>query len=156
MATLDNAGIIREMYVAWNDRDFDRYASFATADARMTNVPFGAKLGFREYGEVWAKAFPDGKIELMNLVAQGDMAVGEFTGRGTHTGVLKGPSGEIAPTGQRVEMPFVEVYRLRNGKISEGRIYFDTGTMLAQLGISPGATATQQQQFTAPAPQPRH
>jgi steroid delta-isomerase-like uncharacterized protein len=155
MATLDNAGIIREMYSAWNDKDMDRYASFATADARMTSVPFGAKLGFREYGEGWARAFPDGKIELMNLVAQGDMVVGEFTGRGTHTGGLKGPTGEIPATGRRVEMSFVEVYRLRNGKISEGKIYFDTGTMLAQLGMSPGATATQQQ-VSAPAPQPRH
>jgi predicted ester cyclase len=156
MATLDNGGIIREMYAAWNERDFDRYASFATTDARMTNVPFGAKLGFREYGEGWAKGFPDGKIELMNLVAQGDTVVGEFTGRGTHTGVLKSPRGEIPATGRRVEMSFVEVYRLRNGKICEGRIYFDTGTMLAQLGLSPGATTTQQQQVTAPVPQPRH
>ena len=154
MATLDNSGIIREMYAAWNDKDLDRYASCATADARMTHVPFGTKLGFREYGEGWARAFPDGKIELMNLVAQGDFVVGEFTGRGTHTGTLKGPTGEIPATGRRVEMSFVEVYRLRNGKISEGRIYFDTGTMLAQLGISPGATT--QQQFSAPAPQPRH
>ncbi len=155
MATLDNAGIIREMYAAWNDKDMDRYASCATADAQMTNVPFGAKLGFREYGEGWARAFPDGKIELMNLVAQGDLVMTEFTGRGTHTGVLKAPAGEIPASGRRAEMSFVEVYRLRNGKITEGRIYFDTETMLAQLGISPGATATQQQ-FTAATPQPRH
>jgi len=80
--------------------------------------------------------------------------VGEFTGRGTHTGVLKGPTGEIPASGRRVEMSFVEFYRLHNGKISEGRIYFDAATMMAQLGISPGAT--QQQQFTASAPQPRH
>ncbi len=149
MATLDNAGIIREMYDAWNDKDLDRYASLATADARMTCVPFGAKLGFREYGEGWARAFPDGKVELVNLVAQGDMVVGEFTGRGTHTGVLKGPIGEVPPTGRRVEMSFVEVYRLRNGKISEGKVYFDAGPMLAQLGILPEVAATQQR-FIAP------
>ncbi len=153
MATLDNAAIIREAHKAWNEKDMDRYASLATSDARMTNVPFGVKLGFREYGEGWAKAFPDGKIELANIVAQGDLVMTEFTGRGTHTGVLKAPSGEIAPTGRRVEVSCVEVYKLRNGKVSEGRLYFDAATMLAQLGISPGVTATQQQ-FTAP--QPRH
>jgi predicted ester cyclase len=121
-----------------------------------TNVAFGGKVGFREYGEGWARAFPDGKIELLNLVAQGDLVVGEFTGRGTHTGVLKDPTGEIPATGRRVEMSFVEVYRVRNGKISEGRLYFDTGTVMAQLGISPGATTTQTQQLPAPASQPRH
>ncbi len=155
MATLDNAAIIREVHKAWNEKNLDRYATYATADARVTNVPFGAKLGFREYGEIWARAFPDGQIDLTNLVAQGDLVMTEFTGRGTHTGVLQTPTGEIQPTGRRVEMSFAEVYRLRNGKVTEGKLYFDSATMLTQLGLSAGA-AQAQQRPSAPAPQPRH
>lgn len=155
MATLDNAAIIREVQRAWNEKDLDRFASFATADARMTNVPFGVKLPFREYGQIWATAFPDGQIELVNIVAQGDLVMTEFTGRGTHTGVLRTPTGEIAPTGRRVEMPFAETYRLRNGKITEGKLYFDSATMLTQLGLSMPAAATAERP-SAGAPQPRH
>jgi len=152
MATLDNAAIVREAYEAWNAKDMDRVVSYATPDARMTNVPFGAKLGYREYVENWAKGFPDGRIEPTNLVSQGDYVVAEFTGRGTHTGTLTTPRGELPATGKRVEMPFVEIYRFRNGKIAEGRIYFDAATMMAQLGLGAGA----QGRAETTSAQPRH
>src|SRR6266540_658120 len=108
MATVDNGSILREVYQAWNDKDMDRVVSYSVSDARVVNVPFGTKLGFREYVENWARAFPDGKIEVTNLVAQGDYVIAEFTGRGTHTGPLKGPTGELPATQRRLEMPFVE------------------------------------------------
>jgi predicted ester cyclase len=137
------------MYEAWNAKDLDRCASYAHPDARMTNVPFGAKLGFREYIENWARAFPDGKIEVTNLVSQGNSVIAEFTGSGTHTGTLKGPTGDLAPTGRRVEMSFVESYRFRGDKLAEGRIYFDAFTFFTQLGVgaptqAAAATTTQQ------------
>ena len=60
MATKDLGATVREMYDAWNAKDMDRCASYAHADARIKNVPFGAMVGFREYIEGWARAFPDG------------------------------------------------------------------------------------------------
>jgi steroid delta-isomerase-like uncharacterized protein len=154
MATLDNAAIVREMYSAWNQKDMDRLASFATADARVTSVPSDTKLGFREDAEVWASAFPDGEIQVLNLVAQGDYVIAECVGRGTHTGALRGPAGDIPATGRRLELPFVDCHKFRNGKITETRLYFDTGSMMAQLGLSAGTTATQR--ATAPSPEHRH
>lgn len=141
MATLDNGSIVRGAYEAWNAKDLDRAASFAASDARITSVPFGTKLSYREYIENWATAFPDGQIDVQNLVAQGDCVIAEFTGRGTHTGVLKAPTGDVSPTGRRAELGFVEVYRIRNGKIAEGRMYFDAATMMRQLGIGAAAQA---------------
>jgi predicted ester cyclase len=135
MATQDLAAVVREMYEAWNAKDLDRCASYAHGDARMTNVAFGAKLSYREYIENWATALPDGKIELTNFVAQGDNCVAEFTGRGTHTGTLKGPTGEIPATGRRVELKCVESYRFRGGKLAEGRMYIDAFSLFTQLGI---------------------
>jgi len=146
MATQDLAAVVREMYDAWNDKDLDRCMSYAHADARMTNVAFGAKLPLREYLENWAMAFPDGKIELTNCVWQGDNCIAEFTGRGTHTGTLSGPSGEIPATGRRVELKCVESYRFRGGKLAEGRMYIDAFSLFTQLGIGapmPGRVATQ-------------
>ena len=154
MATLDNAAIVRELYAAWNKKDMDRVASLATADARVTSVPSGMKMGFREDAEAWARAFPDGEIQAVNIVAQGDYVIVECVGRGTHNGTLKSPAGDIPATGRRVELPFVDCHRLRNGKITESRIYFDTGSMMAQLGLSAGPTATQRP--TAPSPEHRH
>jgi steroid delta-isomerase-like uncharacterized protein len=154
MATLDSAAIVRESIDAFNKKDLDRLASCATGDARVTVVPFGSKFGFREDAENWARAFPDGEIQVTNLVTQGDSVICEFTGRGTQTGILKGPTGDIPATGRRVEVACVESYRLRNGKIAECRIYFDAASMLAQLGLGAGAPATQAQ--TAAGQEQRH
>lgn len=139
MATQDLGKIIREMYDAWNAKDMERCASFAHPDARMTNVPFGATVTYREHVEGWARAFPDGKIQLENVVVQGDRAIAEFTGRGTHTGALRGPTGELPPTGRRLEMSCVEAYLFRDGKLAEGRIYFDAFSMFTKLGVGAGA-----------------
>ncbi len=144
MAAQDNESIVREVHRAFNDKDLDRLASCATSDARMNVVPFQAKLGFREDAENWARAFPDGKIELTQIIAQGDLVVAEFIGRGTNTGPLAGPAGEIRATGRRVELPCVEVYRFRGGKIAECRTYFDGASLMAQLGLAPGAEAQAQ------------
>lgn len=152
MATVDNAAILREVYEAWNKKDLERVASFSMPDTRVTVVPFGSKMTAREYEENWARAFPDGKIEVTNLVAQGDLVVAEFTGRGTHTGPLMGPGGEIPPTGRRVELQCVECLRFRNGKIVEARAYFDAATLMTQIGITAGAAA----QARTTTPQPRH
>lgn len=139
MATKDLGKIIRTMYDAWNAKDLDRCASYAHPDAKMTSVPFGASMGFREYIENWARGFPDGKIELTNAVEQGDLAIAEFTGGGTHTGTLRGPTGDLPATGRRVELRCVESYRFRDGKLAEGRVYFDAFSLFTQLGV--GASA---------------
>jgi predicted ester cyclase len=147
MASHDIGKIVREMIEAWNAKDLDRCVSFGHPDARMTNVPFGVTMSQREYVEGWARAFPDGKIQLENVVVQGDNAVAEFTGRGTHTGTLRGPAGELPATNRRLELRCVESYRFRDGKLAEGRVYFDAFSLFTQLGVGAppqGRTATAQ------------
>jgi predicted ester cyclase len=135
MAAQDLGKIVRDMYEAWNAKDMDRCASYAHSDAKMTNVPFGSKHGFREYVEGWANAFPDGKIQITKCVVQGDDVVCEFTGRGTHTGTLKGPAGDLGPTNRRLELQVVDSFRFRDGRIVEGRCYYDAFSLFKQLGI---------------------
>ena len=153
MATVDLAAIVRQVFDAFNAKNLDSLASFAHPDARMANVPFGMKLGFREDAEVWIKAFHDAKCEVASRIAQGDCGIAESTGRGTQTGPPKGPTGEIAATGRRSEVPCVEVFRFRGGKIAECKLYFDSATLLSQLGLGVGAAA---QGRAETAPQPRH
>jgi predicted ester cyclase len=155
MATIDNATILRTAYDAFNARDMDKLASCATADAMETIVPFDAKQGFRESWEVWANAFPDGKLEVRNLIGQGDLVFAEAVGRGTQTGTLKAPTGDIRATGRRVELPLVEVYRFRNGKIVEGRCYFDAFSLFNQLGLGASEMAASSAAATT-SPPARH
>ncbi len=154
MATIDNAAIVKEMYDAFNSKDLDRYDSLCAADARMTIVPFGVKVAPRDHAATFATAFPDGRIEPTNFVSQGEWVVAEFTGRGTHTGTFRSPTSELPATHRRAELAFIEVFRCRNGKVVEGRSYFDFGSMLAQLGVPLPWTSGARP--SAQAPQPRH
>ena len=84
-----------------------------------------------------ANAFPDGRCDVTNIAASEDGAVVEFAGRGTQTGTFITPEGEIMPTGKRVDVPFCDVFKIKNGKIVSYNSYFDSSTMMKQLGLIP-------------------
>ena len=50
-------------------------------------------------------------------------------------GPLVGPQGEIPPTGKSVDVAFCDVYQFKDGKFTSLRSYFDTATLMGQLGL---------------------
>jgi steroid delta-isomerase-like uncharacterized protein len=152
MATLDNGALLRGMYKAFDAKDMDRVLSYSHPDARVTNMAFGATMSIRDYETNWANAFPDSKVEVVTLVAQGDIVIAEFVGRGTHTGALVGPAGTLPPTHRPLDMRFVEIWQFRNGKIAAGRMYFDSATFYRQLGITVPAEAATARPAVSTAP----
>jgi len=54
---------------------------------------------------------------------------------GTHTAPLQTPAGEIAPTGRRVDAPYVTVFDIEEGKLKVQRIYYDQLELQVQLGL---------------------
>ena len=105
----------------------------------MTNMPFGAKLNYREYIENWARAFPTERSRLKSVVVQGDKAIAEFTGRGTHTGTLKGPTGDLPGPSGGWRCTASRSYRFRGDKLAEGRVYFDAFSLFTSLGVGAAA-----------------
>ncbi len=71
------------------------------------------------------------------MFATEDQVVLEYTGHGTNTGLLHLPTGDIPATGRWGELRFCDVAKIRNGKISSYHTYYDTMTMLQQLGLVP-------------------
>ncbi len=142
MSLQDNAYIAQNIHPLWTDRQFDRILSeMIDEDVEWTTVPFGDTFrgheGFRQFMQGWADAFPDGRAEDTHVYVGEDFAVTEFVGRGTHEGPLRGPDGEIPPTGRRVEFELCEVYQIREGKIVSARTYFDAAGLMSQLGVLP-------------------
>jgi predicted ester cyclase len=80
-------------------------------------------------------AFPDLKIAVTNQVATDDQVVSEFTARGTHTGPLLTPAGEIPPTGRKVDFIVCEVWRIKNGQLVSLHNYQDAASLMRQLGV---------------------
>jgi predicted ester cyclase len=58
--------------------------------------------------------------------------VTRWTSRGTHQGELMG----IAPTGNRVEVTAVGIWRVADAKIAEAWLVFDALGMMQQLGVA--------------------
>jgi hypothetical protein len=61
---------------------------------------------WRAYCGVFVTAFPDLTQDVRLLVDAGEYAFAEVVARGTHTGPLAAPDGEIAPAGRTIEIPF--------------------------------------------------
>jgi steroid delta-isomerase-like uncharacterized protein len=97
--------------------------------------PFGASAdreGMRSAAGNFRAAFPDWYSELHLLVAEGDLVVEVFTARGTHRGEMMG----LAPTGREVTLRGINVFRLREGQITERWGRLDDLGFLQQLGLT--------------------
>ncbi len=83
-------------------------------------------------------SFPDWREDIVRLVAEGDFVASYFKSSGTHLGDFNG----LAPTGRKVLIDEIAIYRLKNGKIAEQWGLPDINGMNIQLGIiEPGDPA---------------
>lgn len=142
---MGNVEIAREFYAAWNERDFERGAALVADDGELLIVGTGESRtgpqGSIEYSRMWADAFPDGRVEIMRTIAEGDHVVVLFRGRGTHTGTLRSAAGDIPATGKQITLDLCDVYEFRGGKVKTNWTYFDSGSLLTQLGLLEPAAA---------------
>lgn len=77
-------------------------------------------------------AFPDQRNELIALHHGEDAVIVEANLYGTHEGPLRG----LPPTGRRFEMRFCAVFVFEEDRLVCERVYFDSNTILRQLGIA--------------------
>ena len=78
-------------------------------------------------------AFPDLVLEIDDLVGEGEHVVLRWTGRGTHEGAFLG----APPTGNRVEVEGIDVYRVVDGRVTEHWGYPDVIQLAGQLRAPP-------------------
>jgi predicted ester cyclase len=92
MSAERNIDIARIFHEAWNDPDPERGAAVIAPDCQFVDVPRSEKLigpdGYRRDYYRWRMAFPDGRVEIVNVIAAGDDVVVEFINRGTNTGPI--------------------------------------------------------------------
>jgi steroid delta-isomerase-like uncharacterized protein len=137
----DNVQIARSLYDHWNERQFDKIADLMAAEGEIvlmgSDTHFRGPSGAIEFSQMWAEGFPDGRVKIDNVVASGNHVVLQYTGEGTQTGALKSPVGEIPATGRSITLELCDVHEIRDGKIRSMQSYFDSASMLMQLGVMP-------------------
>jgi hypothetical protein len=98
--------------------------------------PRGLELGSFDEFLGWLKelttGMSDARVNDPDYLEAGEYSVCRFNGRGTNDGPM-GPAQ--ATTGKRMDMPFCEILRVQNGRVTSGEIFYDRLTMLGQLGL---------------------
>jgi steroid delta-isomerase-like uncharacterized protein len=130
--------LARSLYENFNAGNVEKSTELIADDGEWVDVPSGATFkgpkGYVDFWNGWKTAFPDGKVEITNVVCQGDVVMTEFTGHGTQTGPFTGAKGTVPASGKKVELKCLEVMQCRDGKIVRGRMYYDSGTLMKQIG----------------------
>lgn len=102
-----------------------------------TNGETHGPQGFRELVERYRGAFPDMRMRIDHVAAEGDWVAAHWTATGTHTGELMG----IAPTGKQVTVSGMEFNRIADGKLAEAHGLFDALGLLRQVEAIPAGAA---------------
>ena len=79
-------------------------------------------------------AFPDQRNEVRAIHHGDEAVIVEFDLLGTHRGPLRG----IPPTGREFRCAMIAVFLFDEDRIVCERVYFDSATILRQLGLLPG------------------
>ena len=88
---------------------------------------------YQQYLQMMASAFPDSEFTLADVVAEGDKVAYRASWSGTQKGEIQG----IPPTGKRITITSVGVWRIADGKLTEVWSFTDTLGMMQQLGLIP-------------------
>lgn len=131
-----NKAVVRRIYEElWDRRDLEVAHELIAKDGLnydtgLTARPFGPEEIMDTVRMVTA-AFPDNRHEVEDIFAEGDQVMARVTLTGTHEGPFMG----IPPTGRRISVNEIHVYRLRDGKAIEHRVGRDDLGALRQLGV---------------------
>ena len=127
--------LVREHMESENRHEFDvtmgtfdhpRYEIIATGDVH------DGEVAVARYFEETRTAFPDQRNELIALRHSDDAVIVEFDLKGTHLGSFRG----LPPTGRDFTCRMVALFLFEEDRLVGERVYFDSATILRQLGIA--------------------
>jgi carboxymethylenebutenolidase len=122
-------------------RSADQALGTMTADPYVLNVPLmiggRGRDGVRDY---YANHFvsqfpPDIELVPVSRTIGQDQIVDEMVMRFTHTIRVDWLLPGVAPTGKRVECPFVAIIKFEGDKIAHEHLYWDQASVLVQVGL---------------------
>ena len=133
---VDPAQLVRKEIDDLSRGDLQAVLDYYTDDVLFHDVstePCHGKEEMRDFMAIFYRGFPDLRIEIGSVIAEGRLVVAEYDLLGTHTGAFL----EHAPTGRVFRIPAVSVYELEQGGslFSRETVYYDSASLFAQLGL---------------------
>lgn len=137
MSLESNKQLCRDYFKAFlkGDREWMRRHIAPTFVRHDPGLPFEVRgpEGVMQLHDVLLPAFPDMELPLHDFVAEGEKVLVRLTVYGTH----KGPFGDMAPTGKRIEVQVLDLFQIRDDVLVEHWAQLDNLGMLKQLGALP-------------------
>jgi len=117
---------------------FDEHVSPDFAEHDKTPGLEPTRDGVKQLFRMFRAAFPDLHFRVDDIVASGEKVVARATMQGTHQGEFMG----MQPTGKKVAVEVIDIFRFANGKIVEHWGVADNLSMMQQLGAMPAEGET--------------
>jgi steroid delta-isomerase-like uncharacterized protein len=133
----DIQSFINEYFAVWQGTDEDRIMSYY-AENVVIQIP-GQRMEGRtavceQFVRPFITGFPGNRHIAKNMILGHGVVVVEWSFEAEH----KGPFAGLPATDAHVQVPGCSVYAYDSAKrqITAGRIYFDVGTLLKQIGAA--------------------
>jgi steroid delta-isomerase-like uncharacterized protein len=128
---------LRRCYELINDGDVDGFGDLLSDDfVEHEETPGLAptKDGVKAFFRMYLAAFPDLRMEPVDVLPSGDKVVARVRATGTHTGEFMG----MPATGKSVDVQLIDIMRFGDdGLVHEHWGVFDALAMMQQLGVVP-------------------
>ena len=136
--TADTADVARSYLEAVGRRERDAQMRFYAPDAEVQIHGAIGPAGMEEmrgfFGQLF-DAFPDFKLEVLDIASTGDKAAVRWRATGTFNGSASFMG--LNPTGRAIEMEGMDMVWVRDGKVARIEAYMDGMTLGRQLGALP-------------------
>lgn len=136
--TAETRRVVEGMVDGLNDHLINGIGTFFHESFRwMGNAGCGTKNGLREFQDNWQRPFQaafSGKVCIDEArIVQGEWMAAFGAQHATHSGEFMG----IAPTGKRVEIRYMDFWKVVDGKIIDNYVMIDFPHVMRQLGVDP-------------------
>ena len=126
-----NKALVRRWYDAFNERNFAlAYESIAPNYINHT-LHLRGREDLKLFLTRLIRGFPDYRMRIKDIIAEGDKVWVRLTETMTHTGKYRG----IAPTGNKIKITSVWISRIVDGKFVEEWGVSDVLDFYKQLGV---------------------
>jgi len=132
--------LLTKHWAAFDRSDWPAFWADLASNFTFDETPTGRRGSGDDYIAMlkqWKAGFPDAKASLKTFFDAGDTCIAEVEWSGTHKGTLEGPFGTLAATNKPFLVKGVLIYKVKDGKLTESRSYFDLLGLMRQLGVTP-------------------
>ena len=130
-----NKAIIRRFIDAYNNRNLDIFEELVAPDYIDYTHQQHGREDFKKLFTLAFNGFPDWYENIEEIIAEGENVWVRVIATGTHTGEWNLFGVPLPPTGKKVKMEMVFIWRVVDGKLVEGREVDDSLDFLKQLDV---------------------